>query len=187
MLRIVVSAEEEWDDEKEEFLPAIKPIELHLEHSLVSLSKWESKWKKPFLSTYIDKEMMKDYIKCMCINSVPDEVFDRISEQDKLKIIEYIDDPMTATWFSEDRNPTAGPRRNARLNGEIVTAEVVYYWMITAQIPFECQKWHFNRLITLIRVIDKKNNPPKKMSQKDIINQYSRLNAQRRAKYKTKG
>lgn len=186
MLKVIIEAEEEWDDELERFLPAIKPIELTLEHSLISLSKWESKWKVPYLSANLTNEQTADYVRCMCLTqNVPDEVFQRIPAKVIQQITEYIADPMTATWFSDGYSTV--PHKNGRMKGEIVTAEIVYYWMISAQIPMECQKWHLNRLLTLIKVISEKNKPPKNMSKSELTRKYSSLNAARRAKYHTKG
>lgn len=188
MLKITVSGEEFWDEEREEFVPALEPVELTLEHSLVSLSKWESKWHKPYLSGNLNDEEARDYIRCMCLDeNVPDEVFTRISKENMDAVADYIADPMTATWFTEDK-VNGGPKKKGRLRGEVVTAEILYYQMITAQIPVEFERWHLNRLITLIRVIGEKNNPSqKKMSKADITRQYAQLNAARRAKLGTKG
>ena len=188
MLKITISAEEDWDETKEEFLPAMAPVNLSLEHSLISLSKWESKWKKPYLSSELNKEETIDYIRCMCVNqNVDPKIFDRISDYNIKKVADYIADPMTATWFTDDKMKTNTPHRNGRMRGEIITAEIIYYWMISANIPVEFEKWHLNRLLTLIRVIGEKNNPPKKMSQSDIARRYAQLNAKRKAKYGTKG
>ena len=185
MLKITVAAEEQWDDEKQEFLPALKPTELTLEHSLISLSKWESKWHVPYLSTQLNMEQTRDYIRCMCLTqNVPDDIFDRISPATINQVSEYIKDTMTATWFNNGREQT---HSNGRMNGEIITAEIIYYWMVSMNIPMECQKWHLNRLLTLVRVIGEKNAPPKKMSQADIARRYADLNAQRKARMHTKG
>lgn len=183
MLEIVVEGEELWDDENECFIP-VNSVILHLEHSLVSLSKWESKIKKPFLETE-DKtlEEMLFYIKCMTVTkNVKDEVYTRLSDKNFQEINDYINDPMTATWFN-DRNTPPGRK-------QIQTAEVIYYQMLANGIPMECQKWHLNRLITLIRVFNVKNNPEtanKKRSRKEIAREYRDLNAKRRAMYNSKG
>ena len=186
MLKVIVSAEETWDEELEEFIPAMAPVELTLEHSLISLSKWESKWHKPYLQGNLNLEETKDYVRCMCLTqNVPDEVFERIGSDVLDKVAEYIADPMTATWFADDK--MGGPKKTGMLHGEIITAEILYYYMISGNIPMECQKWHLNRLLTLIRVIGEKNQPPKKMNQGDITRQYAQLNALRKAKLHTKG
>ena len=171
---------EGWDDEKQEFVEP-KTQTLQLEHSLVSLSKWESKWHKPFYSKKeLTAEELLDYIRCMTLtkNADPD-VYNHLTEKNVKKIKDYIDDPMTATTFSKDGK---GPG-----NGEIVTSELIYYWMIASNIPFECQKWHLNRLITLIRVCGVKNTPPKKRSKRDIMSRNAALNAARRKQMNTKG
>ena len=179
MLTIVIPETEEFDPSTGTFF-VYKKETLLLEHSLVSLSKWESKWKKPFLSED-DKtpEETLDYIRCMTVNTVDPSVYRRIPVSAIKKINEYISDPMTATTFSEDPNQ--------RRNREIITAEIIYYWMVALEIPFECQKWHLNRLITLIRVCNIKNAPSKNMSKGEIYRQNTALNAARRKMHGTKG
>ena len=181
MLRIEIPLTPEgWDEEKQEFVEP-KTQALQLEHSLVSLSKWESKWCKPFFST-TDKtvEEVLDYIKCMTLTqNVKQEVYDHITQADVNKIVDYINAPMTATTFHGINN--------SKRSNENVTSELIYYWMISLNIPFECQKWHINRLLTLIRVCEMKNNPGKKMSKRQIMSQNAALNAARRKKYGTKG
>ena len=180
MLRITVPGQEFYDEEKNEFITT-KPITLQLEHSLVSLSKWESKWHKPFLSRDPKtKEETQDYIRCMTVNhDVDPYVYSAITDDMIAKINAYIDDPMTATTFSNMKNETRGRK--------VVTAEELYYSMIAMDIPFECQKWHLNRLMTLIRVCSIRNAPSKKMGKKEQARMYSSLNASRRAKLGTRG
>ncbi len=180
MLEITIPATELWDESTEEFITA-KEQTLRLEHSLVSLSKWESKWCKPFLSkTNKTNEEIIDYVKCMTLTqNVPDEVYRCLTNDNIRKINEYIDAPMTATWFHEEKNKGT--------NREQTTSELIYYWMIALNIPFECQKWHLNRLLTLIRVCNIKNQPPKKMSKRDIMSRNAALNAARRKQLNTKG
>lgn len=180
MLRITIPATEQWDEEKEEFVYT-KAQTLQLEHSLVSLSKWEAKWNQAFLSNK-DKtfEQTIDYIRCMTITqNVRDEVYGLLTNKQIEEINDYISAPMTATYFREDKN--------AKPNREVVTAELIYYWMIMLNIPFECQKWHLNRLLTLIKVCNIKNAPPKKRSKRDIMSQNAALNAARRKQLNTKG
>lgn len=180
MLTIIIPETEEYDPVTNSFVIRKKEV-LSLEHSLVSLSKWESKWKKPFLSeTDKTPEETLDYIRCMTITqNVDPSVYRRLTIPVIKKINEYIADPMTATTFSEDPNQ--------KKNREIVTSELIYYWMVALQIPFECQKWHLNRLITLIRVCNIKNAPPKNMSKGEIYRQNAALNAARRKMHGTKG
>lgn len=183
MLKIIIPAEELWDEKNECFITSKGQV-LQLEHSLVSVSKWESKWCKPFLGKDDNRtaEQMLDYIKCMTITqNVDDSIYQKLTQQNINEINEYIDAPMTATWFSEDKSSKKGGR------GEVITNELIYYWMISLQIPFECQRWHLNRLLTLIRVCNIKNAPPKKMSRKDIMNRNAALNAARRAASGSKG
>ena len=180
MLEITIPETEQWDELKQEFVYT-KAQTLQLEHSLISLSRWESKWCKPFLSKE-DKtfEETIDYIRCMTLNRyVPDEVYGCLTRSNIKQINEYISAPMTATWFSKD---TTG--RNSR---EQITSELIYYWMIALNIPFECQKWHLNRLLTLIRVCNLKNQPSKKMSRREIMSRNAALNAARRKQLGTNG
>lgn len=179
MLRITVPSREFWDESKNEFVTT-KAQTLQLEHSLVSLSKWEAKWQKAFLSkkekTY---EETLDYVRCMTLTqNVDPEVYYRLTNENIQEINNYISAPMTATYFAEDKS---------RPSRETVTAELIYYWMISCNIPFECQKWHLNRLLALIRVCNIKNSPPKKRSKRDIMAQNAALNAARRKQFHTKG
>ena len=179
MLKIVVPELELWDEEKQEF-STLKETTIQLEHSLVSISKWESKWHKAFLSKK-DKsnEEIIDYIRCMTITqNVPEDVYYRLSDENMEAINKYIDDPMTATYFHDDEQD------NSR---ETVTSELIYYWMIIQNIPVNFEKCHLNRLLSLIKVCNIKNSPPKKMSGKEIMRRNSALNAARRKKYNTKG
>ena len=181
MLQIIVPITPEgWDEKTEKFIEPKTKV-LQLEHSLVSLSKWESKWCKPFLSKdNMTNEETIDYIKCMTLTqNVDPTVYEHLTQQNIDDVVQYINAPMTATTFSKDEN--------RKINNEIVTAELIYYWMIASQIPFECQKWHINRLITLIRVCNIKNQPPKKRSKRDIMQSNAALNAARRAKMRSRG
>ena len=181
MLQITIPISPEgWDEVKQEFVEP-KTVVLNLEHSLVSLSKWEAKWNKAFLSKKeMTSEETLDYIKYMTLTqNVDPEVYEHLTVDNIAQIKKYIEAPMTATVISDDKNG-----KNSR---EIVTAELIYYWMIALNIPFECQKWHLNRLITLIRVCNIKNQPPKKMSMKDIMSRNAALNAARKKKLNTRG
>ena len=162
-----------------------KETVLTLEHSLVSISKWESKWKKPFMSVNarMNQEELKDYVRCMTLTQNVDPlVYTALTQQNYTEILKYMEDPMTATTVNDKNIPKAGPR-----GGKVVTSELVYYWMTALNIPFECQKWHFNRLMTLIRVASAEQQPPKKMSKRDIMSQNKSLNAARRAKLHSHG
>ena len=180
MLQITIPAVELWDERKQEFITT-KEQTLQLEHSLVSLSKWESKWCKPFLNKQKKTfEETLDYIKCMTLTqNVDPEVYNYLTNENIKEINEYIGAPMTATYFSDEKT--------SKTNREQVTAELIYYWMIALNIPFECQKWHLNRLLTLIKVCSIKNQPPKKRSKKDIMSRNAALNAARRKQLNTKG
>ena len=181
MLPVHIPGTEQWDERTETFVHSTERT-LLMEHSLLSVAKWESKWHKPFLSDKDDKteEESMDYLRCMTIGDPPplDEYYS-IPMSEMKKINDYIRDSMTATWFSDKTPPKKGR--------EVVTNEVIYYWMTALQIPFECEKWHLNRLLTLVRVCNEKNAPAKKMSKKDIMKQNAALNAARKAKLNTKG
>ena len=186
MLQIIIPAREAselWDEKNEEFIPipATKEQTLQLEHSLLSLSKWESKWCKPFF-TKEEKtnEEIIDYIRCMTITTnVKPDVYYCLSKENISEVIKYIDAPMTATTFSK--------QKHGGINREQVTSELIYYWMIALNIPFECQKWHLNRLLTLIRICEIKNEPPKKMSKGEIMSRNRSLNAARKKRLNTHG
>ena len=180
MITITIPATEEFDEIKGEFVYT-KEQTLQLEHSLISISKWESKWCKAFLGKQEKTtEEIIDYVRCMTLNkNVSDDVYGCLTQANISAINDYIGAPMTATCFS---STDAGKKNN-----EVITSELIYYWMIALQIPFECQKWHINRLLTLIRVCNIKNAPPKKMSKREIMNRNSALNAARKKQLNTKG
>ena len=179
MLEIIIPGLELYNEETNEFT-CYDDVKLELEHSLVSISKWESKWCKPFLDGK-DKTLdeIVDYVRCMTISdNVKSDVYDRLTEENLVVINEYIGRPMTATTFSNERKSTGR---------EIITSEIIYYWMVSFNIPFECQYWHLNRLLTLIKVCNVKNNPPKKMSQKEILARNKALNDARKKELGTRG
>lgn len=180
MLEITIPSREFYDDATQQFINT-KEQTLRLEHSLVSLSKWESKWCKVFLSKQ-EKTLEEtiDYIRCMTLTqNVDPEVYNYLTNENITQINQYIEAPMTATTFTEDKS--------SKGNGELVTSELIYYWMIALNIPFECRKWHLNRLLTLIRICNIKNQPPKKMGKRDTASKYAQLNAARRKQLNTKG
>lgn len=182
MIRILLPEKELYDEVNNKFI-YLPSRELILEHSLVSISKWESKWHKSFLNTD-DKSFdeVMDYIKCMCVEELEDENdLYRLSEENVSDINAYIQDSMTATTFSDFSD-----NKNAK-SREIITSEIIYYWMIANNIPFECQYWHLNKLLTLIKVCSIKNSPEKKMSTSEILSRNKALNAARRKKMNSKG
>lgn len=180
MLEIYIPQTELYDEVENIFIMT-KSCTLRLEHSLVSISKWETKWKKPFLDPKPKtQEESIDYIKCMTLNqNVDDNIYRCITPKQMMEINEYISDNKSATWFNESTKKP--PSRN------VVTSELVYYWMASYQIPFETQKWHFSRLMTLIQIFNVKNQEPKKMSKSEILARNRALNEARRAKLHTKG
>lgn len=180
MLQLSIVTSELFDESSDEFVDA-DSVELELEHSLVSLSKWECKYEKPFLgeNTKAEEELL-DYIRMMVIGPVPpDDVLSKLSQGNVEAIERYINAKMTATWFSNDPSPS--------VNREIVTAEIIYYWMISLGVPFECQHWHLNRLLTLIKVCNLKNQPKKNMTRAEAASMQSDLNQQRRAELGSTG
>lgn len=180
MLWITVPARELWDEKRERFI-STKEQTLQLEHSLVSLSKWESKWNKPFLGK-VEKttEEILDYIRCMTLTqNVKPEVYLCLTDENFKEVTDYIYAPMTATTFSEEKT--------TKKSREIITAELIYCWMIMLNIPFECRKWHLNQLLTLVRVCEIKNQPHKKANKKDTMRRYAELNAANRKKFNSKG
>lgn len=182
MLQITVKGTELFDEATSRFIK-VRDTTLQLEHSLVSLSKWESKWKVHYLDNRdITPEMSLDYVRCMTVTqNVDPNVYFALSDKNIREINDYINNPMTATTFRKDNRPSSR---------QIVTAEIIYYWMVALGIPFEpCQKWHLNRLITLIRVCDIKNSPKKKPGRGEgmTASQRRSLNAARRAKSGSRG
>lgn len=181
MLEIRIDGKEFWNQEKEEFVNT-KGITLRLEHSLISVSKWEAKYKRPFLSDG-PKTLQEtyDYITFMSLDrNVSMTELEGITEEDYKKILDYIYDPMTATKITQNA-------KNKSKSSHALTSEEIYYDMTALNIPFECEKWHLNRLMTLIQIASIKNEPPKKMSKGEIYRQNAELNKARRAKYHSKG
>lgn len=180
MLQITIPASELWDETKQEFIQ-VKEQTLKLEHSLVSLSKWESKWHKPFIDNKaLTFEETIDYIRCMTITqNVDSDVYNYLTNQNMKEINDYISNPMTATTFSDNKKRKGGDK--------FVTSELIYYWMIAFNIPSEYQKWHLNRLLTLIKVCNVENQPPKKMSKREIMSRNASINAANRKRMNSKG
>lgn len=180
MLTITIPSATLWDEENERFIYT-KEQTLRLEHSLVSISKWESKWNKVFLSkekkTY---EETIDYIRCMTITqNVSADVYQYITNANVDEVNQYIEAPMTASTVKEEKD---GP-----ISREQITSELIYYWMVSYNIPFECEKWHLNRLLMLIRICNAKNKPPKKRSKRDLYRHHAEVNAANRKRFNSKG
>lgn len=180
MLKLTIIGTEYFNEETETF-ESVDDFDLELEHSLLSLSKWEMKYKKPFLSR--EKKTAEEtlyYVEAMIITpNYPNDILYRLSHADIGRINEYIESSESATTFG------AMPERGGI--GEVITSELVYYWMVAFNIPFECESWHLNRLFALIRICNIKNSPSKKMSPGEISARNRRINAERRAKYGTRG
>lgn len=198
MFEITIPGEELWDARRAEFT-STKAVTLRLEYSLVSLSKWESKWHIPFFDDSIEKtpEQMQDFVRCMTVTQgVDPTVYARLTVENLNAIYRYMEDPMTATWFAgegrpgeKNQNGTAKRRARRRLpgTGKVLTSEVLYSRMFQAGVPIECERWHLNRLMTLIRVCQEEQAPPRKMSRKDALRQRRELNAARMKKYGARG
>lgn len=181
MLPLTITQPEGWDEVKEQFVPGISKT-IQLEHSLVSISKWEAKWKIPFLRDEpMTDEQTLDYIRCMTITqNVDPEIYTYLTNAQIQDIVRYINDPMTATTVYSEEN-----RRGKK---EVVTSELIDYWMIALNIPVEFRKWHLNRLLTLIRVCQEKNKPQKKRKfTRDDLARRRALNEARKAQWGTKG
>ena len=181
MLQLRRPAEEGWDSEAETFID-LPEVTLRLEHSLVSLSKWESIWHKHFLGRDdLTPEEILSYIRCMSEEPLTDEVLVRLRSDDFDAITNYIKEQRTGTSITE-RNPRPG-------SSQYVTSELIYGWMVGCQIPPQpAETWHLSRLLTLIRVCQIQQDPkPSKMNQSDWIAERNRLNAQRRAARRSNG
>jgi hypothetical protein len=180
VLTIVVPGVELFNERTREF-ETTNDVVLELEHSLVSLSKWESIYEKPFLGKgEKTNEEVLGYIKCMVITpEISSEVYSRLSNENVFAVNNHINAKMTATWFPEDNKPST--------SREVITSELIYYWMVSLNIPMECENWHLNRLFTLIRVLSVKNSPGKKMSRRELAERNRMLNDQRRAQLGTRG
>lgn len=180
MITITIPAAEYYVPNTDSFM-YVHEHTLQLEHSLVSLSKWESKWLKPFISKEPKtSEESLDYIRCMTLTqNVDPNVYKNITKGVMDQVSAYIEAPMTATIFYADKKDPS--------YRDVITSEVIYYWMITATIPMECQKWHLNRLIALIKICGIKNSPKKKMSQRELMARNTDLNNARKKALNTKG
>lgn len=176
---IIVPASEQWDEGREIFINC-KETKLILMHSLLSISKWESIWKKSYLNSKLNSDEWIDYVRCMTINRVDPNVYYCLTSENVADINNYINDPMTATTFT-DREPYR------RHNG-IVTSEELYWLMTVNNIPFSCEKWHLNRLMTLLRIAGVRNSAnPKKMPKNEILRSNHAMNEARKARYHTHG
>lgn len=181
MLSLTIPKTELFNESDNTFM-VVEETRLTLEHSLISISKWEAKWQKPYLSKDPKTaEQCLDYIRCMTLNTKIDpRVYLALKVEHFEAINSYVESPMSATTFREMPGAKKG-------GNQIVTSELLYYYMIAFNIPFECQKWHLNRLLTLIKICDIKNQPKKKMSRGEILAQNTELNKARRAAMKSRG
>lgn len=181
MKTIIIPKREYYDQAKNEFIYIDETV-LNLEHSLLALSEWEAKWKKPFFSKK-DRTIgeLRDYVRCMTIGEkAPEIVYASISTDLLKDIFEYVNDSKTATWINE-RKPSGGGGTPGSRN-QVITSELIYYWMVAAQVPFEAETWHLSRLFTLLRICSIKSQPNKKMSKNEVLRQNAAINAARRAK-----
>ena len=181
MLTITIPGRTLYDEEKDLFLDPEPSCVLELEHSLVSLSKWESIFRKPFLGEEEKSPLeIYAYIECMILNQVyPDNILNRLSHDNLEAIKAYIESAESATTFGEL------PERKGKK--ERITSELIYYWLVAFQIPFEVERWHLNRLFSLIRICNIKNQKPDKKSKQELARQYREENAKRRAQFNTTG
>ena len=195
MFLLTIPKQEYWDARKQEFVQ-LNAVTIRLEHSLVSLSKWESKWHVPFFGNdAMTREQMVDYVRCMTVTQgVSPEVYLRLTEANMNAVYKYMDDPMTATWFAGEPKPwepkipqNNKPRSKIKVKAKPLTSKVIYSRMFAAHIPIECEKWHLNRLFTLIRVCNEEQKPPKKMNKKEAMSRQRALNEKRLKEFKTRG
>lgn len=179
MLKITVGDKEVYDESIQEF-KAQGGVVLELEHSLVSLSKWESEFEKPFLTNDPKSGLeIIGYVRAMCLRpDIQETVFQKLSGENFQEINSYIDSKMSATWFNE---------KQSERSREVVTSELIYYWMTVYRIPFTCETWHLNRLFTLIRICNVKQDKPKPMTRAEQASEQRRINAERRARFNSTG
>lgn len=179
--KLHIEAFELYDQRTGEFISDVESQTITIKHSLLSLSKWEAKWKVNFIgNNSLTKEMIVDYIKCMTMTkNVDDRLYMFITDKNMQDVMEYIKDPMSATKIKE--TPGSGG------SNQLITSELIYAWMAMSQIPFECEKWHLNRLLTLIRAYGVESNPKKKMKTGDVLRSNHAVNAARRAKHHSRG
>jgi hypothetical protein len=180
MLRFVIEKTENFNEETQEFLDPLPEVVVELEHSLLSLSKWESKYQKPFLSAG-EKTATEtfDYLKMMVLPPTDPEVLRRCNQRQINEVQTYIESSQSATIFGEM------PERRGK--GEVITSELIYYWMVAFNVPFDCETWHLNRLFSLIRICNLKNSKPKKMSRNELARRNAELNEKRKQQLGTRG
>ena len=187
MLSITIPKLELFDSKNNIFVNQDE-VTIELEHSLVALARWESKWEKPFLGPdQKTEEETIDYVRCMTMTSdVSPEIYHRLNQGHFKQINEYIDAKMSATWFSEPRSASTGnaPVKRSR---ETITAEIIYHWIVALNLDWQVQDWHLNRLFTLIKVCNQKNSPEKKRPKRDMVAERQRINAERKAAMETRG
>ena len=171
-LTIHVEAKRGWDYKKEEFVN-VTEHDVVLEHCLLAITRWESKWKKSFFESKLNTDEWYDYIRCMALDTEEDEYFaSSLKQSQLLQIFNYIQEPQTAAWFNEQSTP---PK-----DSTITTTDLVYYYMAQVPLPFElCERWHLSRLLAILRIASIKSQPDKKMSQQQILAQNADLNSQR--------
>jgi hypothetical protein len=179
MLTITIPSRQLFNEEDNTFIET-KAYDIRLEHSLVSISKWESKWQKPFLAKgEKTRAEIIDYVRCMTITqNVDPNAYYGLTQENVDAITKYIESPATATTIRQE---------DTKKSNEIVTSEIIYFWMITFNIPLECQTWHLNRLLTLINVCSIRNQPAKKVNRREQLKRQKALNDARKAKYNTPG
>ncbi len=197
MLRLIIKGDECWNEQLEEFVYPNQTV-LMMEHSLVSVSKWESKYHKPFIpvdeTQKMTMEELKYYAECMTITqNVNPDVYDALTVDDYKQISDYIDDKMSATFFGDELDSSMPTQRNPYTKKQIITSELIYYWMVSFQIDFKCEKWHLNRLLNLIKICQKKNEAAQAKSsgkhpnRANLASKYAAINARRRQKTGSKG
>lgn len=184
MIQLEIEGSEFFNETKQEFYYT-NPCVVMLEHSLLSVAKWESKWKKPFLSSRKDDVLtnaaLYDYFRCMEVEPCIESMWPvSLSPSQYQKLLKYIDEEQTATKFYSYK-------KDKTLSRQTITSELIYYWMASLNIPFECERWHLSRLLTLIHIASVKGQTGKKMTQKETMQMYAELNEKRKRQYNTRG
>lgn len=182
MLKIIIAGEESFDEENQMFVFLDEPVCLVLEHSLLSLSKWESEFEKPFLSAdQKTPEETNAYIKAMILTpDYPEDIILKLTKKNQTEINDYIGSNYSATTFGKAQAVKRG-------RPEVITSELIYYWMVSYNVPFECEEWHLNRLFNLLQVCNIKNSKQKKMPKREAAAMQRDLNAKRKAELGTSG
>lgn len=157
-----------------------KVVRLQFEHSLRSLSKWESKNKIAFLAgREKTPAQMVDYYRCMLLSPEDPDLVYLLDPSQMEELTNYINENQTASSV-----PNEGP---TQYNPETTTSELVYFWMTALKINWEAQDWHFSRLMMLVQITSYKQQPPKKRNPREVLSDMRRENERRKKLFNTSG